>query len=324
MSSLSRPSTSGNGWLRLSLTGHCRRRKIRCIPSASDTQGRCANCIRLKKECSFIPTEQQQSSDTRHRAAGQSQSDSPNPSKSSSPGPTGSSTASKPSPRQFPPLATNASNMPPPPIGANHPVDGALGKSRIYLLGRVLYTELWEASMSSPGQPYNVNQDVPSWMPTGIQPFLPTTPTNWNNPWTARPIESSMVDHGTEPPLSATWAPTASESGLRDMAWGQMSVPVRSFSYSGESLNGPNTAQFMPIPQGGPQGRQPYVTPSMSIGSMGDSYQSGMESDGPMSPVDMSHQAQMQWQQHQSFLRSQAGWSGATEPTQWSRSGSSG
>lgn len=45
--------------------GHCRRRKIRCIPSPSDSQGRCINCIRLKKECSFHPVDQQVPIDAR-------------------------------------------------------------------------------------------------------------------------------------------------------------------------------------------------------------------------------------------------------------------
>ena len=39
-------------------TGHCRRRKIRCLVAPDDAQGRCANCIRLKKECNFYPVEQ--------------------------------------------------------------------------------------------------------------------------------------------------------------------------------------------------------------------------------------------------------------------------
>lgn len=38
--------------------GHCRRRKIRCLIAPDDIQGRCANCIRLKKECNFYPVEQ--------------------------------------------------------------------------------------------------------------------------------------------------------------------------------------------------------------------------------------------------------------------------
>ena len=34
---------------------HCRRRKIRCLVAADDAQGRCENCIRLRKECQFFP-----------------------------------------------------------------------------------------------------------------------------------------------------------------------------------------------------------------------------------------------------------------------------
>jgi len=37
--------------------GHCRRRKIRCLLAPDDPQGRCSNCIRLKKECNFYPVE---------------------------------------------------------------------------------------------------------------------------------------------------------------------------------------------------------------------------------------------------------------------------
>ncbi|KEF61404.1 uncharacterized protein A1O9_02970, partial [Exophiala aquamarina CBS 119918] len=39
--------------------GHCRRRKIRCIPAFDDQSGRCQNCIRLKKDCHFFPVDQQ-------------------------------------------------------------------------------------------------------------------------------------------------------------------------------------------------------------------------------------------------------------------------
>ncbi|KAK1726737.1 uncharacterized protein BDZ83DRAFT_718309 [Colletotrichum acutatum] len=38
--------------------GHCRRRKIRCIMSEVQGDGRCRNCIRLKKDCSFFPVDQ--------------------------------------------------------------------------------------------------------------------------------------------------------------------------------------------------------------------------------------------------------------------------
>ncbi|KIX98071.1 uncharacterized protein Z520_06151 [Fonsecaea multimorphosa CBS 102226] len=38
---------------------HCRRRKIRCMPDFHDPVGRCQNCIRLKKECVFLPIDPQ-------------------------------------------------------------------------------------------------------------------------------------------------------------------------------------------------------------------------------------------------------------------------
>ncbi|KAF1966283.1 hypothetical protein BU23DRAFT_487235 [Bimuria novae-zelandiae CBS 107.79] len=38
--------------------GHCRRRKIRCLVANDEPTGRCANCIRLKKDCNFYPVDQ--------------------------------------------------------------------------------------------------------------------------------------------------------------------------------------------------------------------------------------------------------------------------
>ncbi|KAF2839755.1 hypothetical protein M501DRAFT_932757 [Patellaria atrata CBS 101060] len=61
---LSSPTTEKRrnklGYHRTSVAcGHCRRRKIRCLLAPNDPQGRCSNCIRLKKECNFYPVEQQ-------------------------------------------------------------------------------------------------------------------------------------------------------------------------------------------------------------------------------------------------------------------------
>lgn len=49
-------------------TAHCRRRKIRCLLAEGDSQERCQNCIRLKKECVFYPVDQQQALDTRSQS----------------------------------------------------------------------------------------------------------------------------------------------------------------------------------------------------------------------------------------------------------------
>ncbi|EJP64558.1 C6 finger domain protein [Beauveria bassiana ARSEF 2860] len=67
-------------------TGHCRRRKIRCIVS-SEIQNRCINCIRLKKDCSFCPVDQQPTVDSQGKSAGQGTGGSAAHSQSSSPAP---------------------------------------------------------------------------------------------------------------------------------------------------------------------------------------------------------------------------------------------
>lgn len=109
--------------------GHCRGRKIRCIPALSDVENRCQSCIRLKRECSFKPTDQQRGTESRSRTAQahieqrSSQSSSPTPSNND---------AQPPPQRQFPPLPTHAPHMRPPmsgpPMG-----NGAMGKlSHVY------------------------------------------------------------------------------------------------------------------------------------------------------------------------------------------------
>jgi hypothetical protein len=45
--------------LTYTFTVHCRRRKIRCLVAQDDTEGRCENCIRLRKDCQFFPVDQQ-------------------------------------------------------------------------------------------------------------------------------------------------------------------------------------------------------------------------------------------------------------------------
>lgn len=66
------------------LLGHCRRRKIRCLLAQDDPQGRCSNCIRLKKECNFFPVDQQPPSD-RPQVGSKTERNSADKSSSSSP-----------------------------------------------------------------------------------------------------------------------------------------------------------------------------------------------------------------------------------------------
>ncbi|KAF2721755.1 hypothetical protein K431DRAFT_294106 [Polychaeton citri CBS 116435] len=52
------------GYQRTSVAcSHCRRRKIRCLMQESDPQGRCQNCVKLKRECVFQPVDQNREPD---------------------------------------------------------------------------------------------------------------------------------------------------------------------------------------------------------------------------------------------------------------------
>jgi hypothetical protein len=65
-------------------TVHCRRRKIRCLVAADDSQGRCENCIRLRKECHFLAVDQQPPVEKRSRPGSKLETPSTDPSTASS------------------------------------------------------------------------------------------------------------------------------------------------------------------------------------------------------------------------------------------------
>ncbi|KAL5050998.1 hypothetical protein BDW71DRAFT_172063 [Aspergillus fruticulosus] len=67
---------------------HCRRRKIRCLVAAADAQGRCENCIRLRKECQFFPVDQQPPIEKKSRPNSRIETISNDPSTASSSPPT--------------------------------------------------------------------------------------------------------------------------------------------------------------------------------------------------------------------------------------------
>ncbi|KAH0543199.1 hypothetical protein FGG08_002460 [Glutinoglossum americanum] len=86
--------------------GHCRRRKIRCLLASDDSQGRCSNCIRLKKDCNFFPVDQQALPEkTRQGSKTDSTSGVTSTSTSSSPSPglsTGQPAGKSDNPNNFP------------------------------------------------------------------------------------------------------------------------------------------------------------------------------------------------------------------------------
>lgn len=99
-------------------SAHCRRRKIRCLLAEGDSQDRCHNCIRLKKECVFYPVDQQQMLDTRSQTGPKSGPESV-PSSAVSPSPP-ELASGRPFERSrqygsFPSLPSLPSNAPPGP-----------------------------------------------------------------------------------------------------------------------------------------------------------------------------------------------------------------
>lgn len=62
-----KPPYINNKGLTIQSAGHCRRRKIRCLVANDDPPQRCLNCIKQKKECSFLPVDHPPNEERRPR-----------------------------------------------------------------------------------------------------------------------------------------------------------------------------------------------------------------------------------------------------------------
>jgi hypothetical protein len=232
--------------------GHCRRRKIRCIPSQNDVQGRCVNCIRLKKECSFYPVDQQPPPDTRQKSASRS-----------SVGPKIASASSSPAlqtglPSDMhgqPPYPLTMPSMPPPtrPPGSES------------------YTP--DSKLPPSSRPYEYgHHGMTNWMSADASPSS-SKPSDLNATWRSYPAESPITPAFSPytphaPPPSAPWsASVASESSSRDdMGWSNYPAPPpRSLSFGADSV-----ASHQPYPsisQMSSHSSRPYDRKSSSMPS---------------------------------------------------------
>ncbi|KAL2154328.1 hypothetical protein VTH82DRAFT_3004 [Thermothelomyces myriococcoides] len=207
--------------------GHCRRRKIRCVPSPNDVQGRCINCIRLKKECSFYPVDQQPPVEARQKSGSRSSVGPKAPSASSSPGVQPGIPAEAHGQQPYPQLSMQSlQNMAPPlkPSGGDgHGPDAKVPNARGYEYGQ-------------PG--------MSQWMSTDVSPS--SKPGDMNASWRSYPGDSPITTAFSPytpqgPPHSATWsAPVGSDTSSRDdIAWSAYPAPTpRSMSFGGESMSG--------------------------------------------------------------------------------------
>ncbi|KAK0733479.1 hypothetical protein B0T26DRAFT_635680 [Lasiosphaeria miniovina] len=206
--------------------GHCRRRKIRCIPSQNDVQGRCVNCIRLKKECSFFPVDQQPTpQDTRQKSASRSSIGPKIASASSSPAMQTGIPSDIHGQQPYPQLTMPS--MPPPMKPA----------------GTESYTP--DSKLPSSSRPYEYgHHGMTNWMSADASPSS-SKPSDLNTTWRTYPAESPVTAAFSPytphaPPPSATWsASVGSESSSRDeIAWSSYPAPPpRSLSFGAEGMS---------------------------------------------------------------------------------------
>lgn len=261
--------------------GHCRRRKIRCIPSQNDVQGRCVNCIRLKKECSFYPVVQQPEPDTRQKSTSRSSVGPKIASASSSPAlPSGLPSAEMLHGQNSYAQLTMPSvqNMPPPtrPPGSesysadpkskstSHPL-----KRKRSLLDEGRSAEAFKVpSSASSTRPYEYgSHGMTNWMSADASPSS-SKPSDLNTNWRSYPAESPITPAFSPytphaPPPSATWpASVGSESSSRDdIGWSAYPAPPsRSLSFGSEGHQ-----QYPPISQMGSHSTRSYDRKSSSI-----------------------------------------------------------
>ncbi|TDZ15002.1 hypothetical protein Cob_v012101 [Colletotrichum orbiculare MAFF 240422] len=210
--------------------GHCRRRKIRCIPSPADIQGRCINCIRLKKECSFYPVDQPpppQTTDARPKAPSRASTGTNVASASSSPA---MATGRSPEMAQYQKYQhaamSSTQNMAPPtmrPSGVTETFgpDGkvVVGASRAYEFAQ---------------------QAMGGWMPTEAGSVAGPKPSNLNDTWRTYPQESpvtpSFSPYTPQGPSSAGWgtAINADPHTREELGWASF-MPPGTMPFPGEA-----------------------------------------------------------------------------------------
>ncbi|KAJ3577882.1 hypothetical protein NPX13_g2684 [Xylaria arbuscula] len=205
--------------------GNCRKRKIRCQPVKDD--GRCSQCIRLKKDCQFYAVDQQ-------------------------PPPSAIRAGSKPLPK---PMMGSAGT--PPPIApsqpgniqthqsyhgstlpANQEMRPPAIRSDSYLEGSKVETG------TQANRPYNYGQGIDQWSSTSMSPVAKHGDVNAS--WRTYPPGSPVAPGYASYPApasqaSTTWATASIEATVgsegiarSEDAWPAYQQPTRSMSFSGE------------------------------------------------------------------------------------------
>ncbi|KAF5671796.1 hypothetical protein FHETE_4009 [Fusarium heterosporum] len=246
--------------------GHCRRRKIRCITSPNDTQGRCINCIRLKKDCSFFPVDQAAIDDPRGKQASRPP-----------PAPKGNLTTSSPATPISKPAEQSKKAKAPFIPSSKRPVPITVPRAA-EIPGAKGFPPQSRTSLSSPGDTTHAesgHQNQTNWIVTAPD-HSPTSSSELSTPWQAYASQSPMSAQFS--PFTSVahsppgWPPGSSEpvsQGDMEIAWGQFAPPTRSMSYGGEPLSGNHASQYSLMAQGRQFERRPSALSEAYTASVG-------------------------------------------------------
>ncbi|KAH6660572.1 hypothetical protein BKA67DRAFT_653742 [Truncatella angustata] len=217
---------------------HCRRRKIRCIPYVNDPQGRCQNCIRLKKECTFHSVGQELPPSSIQRPGVRTGVGPKIASASTSP--TAPNHPSDISPSQpYPQIATVASlqNMGPPIKPDPYSRDVKL------------------PSNATTNRGFQYGNSGNNWVATDAGTAASKTPemnTSWRSYTQDSPVTPSFAPYTPHPHSASTWStaplgtPASNDSTSRpdEIAWSPYTAaPGRSLSYGGDT-----SQPYTPVP----------------------------------------------------------------------------
>ncbi|RDA95942.1 hypothetical protein CP533_5794 [Ophiocordyceps camponoti-saundersi (nom. inval.)] len=214
------------GYHRTSIAcSHCRRRKIRCIASA-DAQNRCVNCIRLKKECSFYPVDQQPGTESRSR------------------GPTRQTAGSSVASTNSSPAVGTAS---PGEMNSHHHGHASVSAGKAQHSGDEFYSQDVKASQYG----FTNRSSSTKWMADTGSNSIPK-PENLNMSWHSyaaeSPISAQFSPYAQSSVASTTWVPEPASH--EELAWLDFPQPARSMSLSGESTGSQPTPQYLSVGQG--------------------------------------------------------------------------
>ncbi|OQD75813.1 hypothetical protein PENDEC_c006G05403 [Penicillium decumbens] len=228
---------------------HCRRRKIRCLVAADDPQGRCENCIRLRKDCQFFPVDQQPPMEKKSRPSSRLETASAGGSVTTpiSPSPTNLNSESVDTFYQYPQVSLNSPGQDmstfPPNTFAGNPMPGfvpdrSMGPGEFS--GHPMESGVWNefTTISDPQMLATMNASKNQMMnlsPNVWPSALPTSPMSATSPMTG---QAHPMDPGATyamQPDGTVWQVPPPPPG-----------PPRAMSYPGQDMGSSFPNQFQP------------------------------------------------------------------------------